>query len=193
MKQTRNTNNRANRFADMILEDIMRKIKGNKSNIQLNESIGYDDYASISDALAECGWAFTDSYDVRNRNTGQQGIRYIIEPYPDNPDGIKPFDVEQMKRKMTQFIGQDNVIFSEGQHRYAPENKNLSMVVLDNTYDTLYESANVRYKGFKCVNTSNDPSFPTYSIVSPDGETIGNTLFPSEMKEIVDDYINGNL
>lgn len=103
-----------------------------KSNIQLNESVEYDDYASISDALAECGWAFTDSYDVRNRNTGQQGIRYIIEPYPNNPDGIKPFDVEQMKQKMTQFIGQDNVIFSEGQHRYAPEIKNLSMVVLDN-------------------------------------------------------------
>ena len=49
-----------------------------------------------------------------------------------------------------------------------------------------------RYKGFKCVNVSNDPSFPSYAIISPEGETIGNTLFPSEMKEIVDNYLNGS-
>lgn len=57
---------------------------------------------------------------------------------------------------------------------------------------SLNESANTRYKGFKCVNTSNDPSFPTYAIISPQGEQIGTTLFPSEMKEIVDEYLNGN-
>ena len=50
---------------------------------------------------------------------------------------------------------------------------------------------NTRYKGFKCVNTSDDPSFPTYAIISPQGETIANILFPSEMKEIVDEYLRG--
>ena len=44
-------------------------------------------------------------------------------------EGIKPCGVEEMKRRMTEFIGDGNVIFSEGQHRYAPEIKNLSMVV----------------------------------------------------------------
>ena len=57
---------------------------------------------------------------------------------------------------------------------------------------SLNESANTRYKGFKCINTSNDPSFPTYAIISPQGEEIATTLFPSEMKEIVDEYLNGN-
>lgn len=51
-----------------------------------------------------------------------------------------------------------------------------------------------RYKGFKCVNVSNDPSFPSYAIISPEGKTIDKTLFPSEMKEIVDNYLKkGNL
>ena len=96
---------------------------------KLNESFEYDDYSAISEALAQCGWAFTDAYDVRNRNTGESGVRYIIEPYPNNMEGIKPCGVEEMKRRMTEFIGDGNVIFSEGQHRYAPEIKNLSMVV----------------------------------------------------------------
>lgn len=98
---------------------------------KLNENVEYDDYASISEALAQCGWAYTDSFEVVNRNTGQHGMRYIIEPYPNNPDGVKPMNVEQMKAKMTEFIGPDNVLFSEGQHRQAPEIKNLSMVVFE--------------------------------------------------------------
>jgi len=49
-----------------------------------------------------------------------------------------------------------------------------------------------RYKGFKCVNISKDPSFPSYQVISPEGEAIGSTLFPSNMKEMVDDYLAGN-
>ena len=98
---------------------------------KLEENVEYDDYASISEALVQCGWAYTDSFEVVNRKTGQYGMRYIIEPYPNNPDGIKPMNVEEMKAKMTEFIGPDNVLFSEGQHRQAPEIKNLSMVVFE--------------------------------------------------------------
>jgi len=46
-----------------------------------------------------------------------------------------------------------------------------------------------RYKGFKYINVSDDPSFPSYAIISPEGKTIDKTLFPSEMKEIVDNYL----
>lgn len=98
---------------------------------KLDENVEYDDYASISEALVQCGWAYTDSFEVVNRNTGQHGMRYIIEPYPNNPDGVKPMNVEEMKAKMTEFIGPDNVLFSEGQHRQAPEIKNLSIVVFE--------------------------------------------------------------
>ena len=68
----------------------------------------------------------------------------------------------------------------------------LANKILAEVTTKLNESANTRYKGFECVNTSNNPSFPTYAIVSPQGEEIGTTLFPSEMKEIVDEYLNGN-
>ena len=40
-------------------------------------------------------------------------------------------NVEEMKQKMTELIGEENVIFSEGQYRIAPEIKKLSMVVLE--------------------------------------------------------------
>lgn len=114
------------------LDDVlfgMSESKKRNSSKYINETIEYDDYGSISDALAQCGWAYSDCYDVHNRNTGQNGIRYIIEPYPNNLEGIKPMDVDEMKEKMVALLGQENVIFSEGQHRQAPEIKNLSMVV----------------------------------------------------------------
>lgn len=116
------------------LDDVlfgMSESKRRNTSKYVNETIEYDDYGGISDALAQCGWAYTDSYDVHNRKTGQDGIRYIIEPYPNNLEGIKPMDVEEMKQKMTELIGEENILFSEGQHRYAPEIKNLSMVVAE--------------------------------------------------------------
>lgn len=114
------------------LDDVlfgMGESKRRNTSKYVNETIEYDDYGSISDALAQCGWAYTDCYDVHNRNTGQSGVRYIIEPYPNNLEGIEPMDVEEMKQKMTELIGEENILFSEGQHRQAPEIKNLSMVV----------------------------------------------------------------
>ncbi len=46
------------------------------------------------------------------------------------------------------------------------------------------------YRGFKCVNISDNPSFPSYAIISPEGEQIETTQFPSDMKEIVDEYLS---
>ena len=109
----------------------MGESKRRNTSKYVNETIEYDDYGSISDALAQSGWAYSDCYDVHNRNTGQNGIRYIIEPYPNNLEGIKPMDVDEMKEKMVALLGQENVIFSEGQHVQVPEIKNLSMVVID--------------------------------------------------------------
>lgn len=110
----------------------MGESKRRNTSKYVNETIEYDDYGSISDALAQCGWAYTDCYDVHNRKTGQNGVRYIIEPYPNNLEGIKPMDVEEMKQKMTELIGEENMFFSEGQLRQASEIKILSMVVVEN-------------------------------------------------------------
>lgn len=94
---------------------------------KMNESLSYGD---ISDALAKCGWSQNDAYEVYNKKTGQSGVRFIIEPYGNNLEGIKPFSVEDLKQKMAELLGQENVIFSEGQHCKMPQIRNLSMVVL---------------------------------------------------------------
>lgn len=101
-------------------------------NKMLNEGIEYDDHWAIADALEECGWAYSDSSDVVNQKTGQKGIRYRIEPYHRNLNGMKPCSAEEVKNHMIQILGEENVVFSEGTYRYAPELKALSMVVLEN-------------------------------------------------------------
>ena len=98
----------------------------------LNEGIEYDDHWAIADALEECGWAYSDSSKKKKKKTGQKGIRYKIEPYHRNLKGIKPCSAEEVKNRMIQLLGEENVVFSDGQYKYAPELKTLSMVVLEN-------------------------------------------------------------
>ena len=97
----------------------------------LRENIEYDDAGAISDALANIGWAYSDSQDVSHRETGRRGIRWRIEPYSGNPNGVKPVDLETVKSTMTQLLGVGNVEFSSGQHRYAPEIKFATMITLE--------------------------------------------------------------
>lgn len=108
--------------------DLHRIVRKSLKKV-MNESVECDDFGEISDALAECGWSYTDGWYVKNRETGEEGYRYIIEKYGRNPYGVKPCDIETLKQKMTQFFGEGHVTFTEGQHKYAPEIKNLSMVV----------------------------------------------------------------
>ena len=68
---------------------------------------------------------------------------------------------------------------------------NLKRMIAESIKNIMNEGV-YRYKGFKCVNVSDNPSFPSYAIISPEGETIDNTLFPSEMKEIVDNFLKKN-
>lgn len=66
--------------------------------------------------------------------------------------------------------------------------KQVKQLVKENTQKMLSEGR-FSYKGFKISNISKDPSFPVYGIYSPEGECIDSTLFPSELKEIVDNYL----
>ena len=114
-----------------ISDNIIRRVLRESINKVLNETVEYDDHWAISDALAECGWAYSNATDVHHRDTGRAGVRYVIEPYSNNPNGVKPCDVEKKKKKMTELLGADNVVFSEGRHRYSPEITNLAMVALE--------------------------------------------------------------
>lgn len=113
--------------ADWYDENRTNSMREGKQMKRLKESIAFNDYSEISNALKECGWSYTDAYDVRNSKTDQFGIRYVLSPV--NNDAS---DIEGLKTKMIKLLGSNNVIFSQGTHRYAPELTNLSMIVLDN-------------------------------------------------------------
>lgn len=97
----------------------------------LRENIEYDDAGAISDALAEIGWAFSDSQDVSHRETGRRGIRWRIEPYSGNLNGVNPADLETVKETMINLLGADNVVFSDGGYKYAPESGFTTMITLE--------------------------------------------------------------
>ena len=47
-----------------------------------------------------------------------------------------------------------------------------------------------KYKGFRVENISKDASFPYYGIFAPNGKQIETTLFPSDLKQIVNNYLS---
>ena len=106
-----------------VIKESVRRI--------LRENVEYDDAGAISDALANIGWAYSDSQDVTHRETGRNGIRWRIEPHPNNLNGVEPADFETVKSTMTQLLGVGNVEFSGGQNRYAPEIKFATMITLE--------------------------------------------------------------
>lgn len=47
----------------------------------------------------------------------------------------------------------------------------------------------MKYKGFTLSNVSTDPSFPSYQVTDKKGCFVASTLFPSELKEIVERHL----
>lgn len=102
-----------------------------KTRRTVNENVEYDDHMAISDELNKLGWAYSDSQDVTHKQTGRKGIRWRIEPYRSNLNGTQPADIETVKQTMTQLLGNNNVQFSNGQNKYAPEQTVTSMITLE--------------------------------------------------------------
>ena len=108
--------------------------RGGKARIQVNqgglnesmeeEETDYD--MALIDTLSECGWSFHNFYTVESKSTGKTGTRYEIDK--DSKDSCS---VDKLKQRILSVIPKELVIFSEGQHRYAPEMKQLSVVLLD--------------------------------------------------------------
>jgi len=89
------------------------------------------DFYGLVRFLDENGWAFHNDYAVRDKD-GNTGTRYELSEYPQNLDHVRPTDRKEMAAKLEE-LQEDygNVVFSEGRHRYAPELKCLSVVLLD--------------------------------------------------------------
>lgn len=94
----------------------------------INEAQNVDFYEFV-DLLERNGWAYSNYYEVSNKS-GQTGIRYELEKYPNNLDGVKPVSVEELEQDLKNTFG-DGVIISKGHYRYAPEIKNISVIILD--------------------------------------------------------------
>ena len=93
-----------------------------------NDSNDYnqDNFEKFVDVLEECGWAYSSFEEVRSKTTGQTGTRFGVEA---NRNGA--CSSEELQQKLKQAIPENLLVFSMGQHRYAPEIKRLSIVLLD--------------------------------------------------------------
>ena len=93
----------------------------------INEDI--ENVGDLSNLLASYGWAFVDAQDVVNKKTGQEGVRFRLEEYPNNLDGNKPISAGELQAALQNELG-EKVIFSNGHMASAPEITALSMIVL---------------------------------------------------------------
>ena len=109
-----------------------KKSKQNSVNESTMDDSTQDYFETLVDVLNECGWAYSNFYDVTNKSTGQTGTRFELEEYPYS--GAKPCSADELQQKIKQSI--PNAVFSTGQHRYAPEIKRLSVVLLDEPAQT---------------------------------------------------------
>ena len=98
---------------------------GNDNEWDEPEDEGFDFY-TFNDILEKNGWSYSASYDVHNKQ-GQTGVRYVV--HPDSNDSV---DFNDLVKQLQDAAGSaDAIIPSKGTHRYAPEMKTLSIIVLD--------------------------------------------------------------
>ena len=96
----------------------------NESDETEDEGNDYD--MSLIDILNDCGWSFSNYYTVESKSTGKTGTRYEI-----NKDSNGSCSFDELKQRLTQAIPQELLVFSEGQNKYAPEMRRMSVVLLD--------------------------------------------------------------
>lgn len=83
-------------------------------------------FGKFVDVLEKCGWSYTDFNDVRSKSTGQTGTRFVIERDKDNS-----CDLSELQQNLKRVIPEKLLVFSTGQHRYAPELSKKSVILLN--------------------------------------------------------------
>lgn len=84
------------------------------------------DFYEFVDALENCGWSYSNFYDVTGRN-GETGVRYEV-----NADSGESCPFEELVNKVKSIASDPNkVVASQGQSKSAPEIKSASIVILD--------------------------------------------------------------
>ena len=83
-------------------------------------------FEKFVDVLEKCGWSYTDFNDVRSKSTGQTGTRFVIER-----DKDKSCELSELQQNLKRVIPEKLLVFSTGQHRYAPELSKKSVILLN--------------------------------------------------------------
>jgi hypothetical protein len=121
------------RLRNMVRENLKKILKEMSGDDEYGEPMCYGDVARL---LSENGWSIFHDSEVTDKDY-RNGIRFNIEP--DSKDSL-PF--EELKQKLIELcdeynskgqiepgMGQYEVSFSSGYHKYAPENKFISIVI----------------------------------------------------------------
>lgn len=88
------------------------------------------DFYDLQSFLDDNGWCFYNSYDVESGD--ESGTRFELVEYPQNIRHITPISKEEMKKKLGELEkNYSNVKQSIGTNRNAPEQKRLSIIILN--------------------------------------------------------------
>jgi hypothetical protein len=82
-------------------------------------------FSAMNNILHQFGLSISGYRDVENRSTGETGIRYEL----DSPKNVDTNALENALKKAA--TDPDGVFVSIGQHKYAPEIKRISVVVVN--------------------------------------------------------------
>lgn len=103
-------------------------VKIAKSLVSSSQEMDFYDLISFLD---ERGWAFHDSFDVKD-DEGHTGTRYVLSDYPQNINHIKPISKQEMEKDLKELEKKyENVIPSEQLFKHAPELKWPCVILLD--------------------------------------------------------------
>lgn len=108
-----------------LTEDILRQLVKETINDYLNETDEQVvDWWQLSNCVEEMGWSIIDSQDVVNRTTNEPAVRVMLTK---NNKGV---DDQEFEQKITQLVGEGNVIFGKAQYRNAPEIQHKTMILM---------------------------------------------------------------
>lgn len=112
------------KIMSIVNEELGRIVKKQlKEDVETVEGIDFYDFV---DALENCGWSYSNFYDVTGKN-GETGTRYEI-----NADGNNACPFDELLNKIKAAASDPNkIIASQGSSKTAPEIKRASIVILD--------------------------------------------------------------
>lgn len=105
-------------------ESKLKRIVKESMNRVLKENKEQPDFYDFIDILERNGWSYSDFHDVQTKD-GRTGTRFIV--YKDDKSSS---DFETLQQDLQKLFS-DHVDFGIAQHRYAPEIKHRTVIILD--------------------------------------------------------------